>query len=374
MTDFGPKPIDAELPVSELAVDSSYQRSIEARRNQAAIERICENFRWSLFGKVTVTKGLTGYLIIDGQHRAEAARRLKIATVPCLIVPPLSRQDQALAFVAANRDRVSVTGFAIYHALVAAGDESATAMARVCMSADVEVARYPMPISNMQPRQTLSVASIRNAVVLHGEASTIKALKIIRQAFPNEPGALRAHLITALADLIGAFNAKDAELLVIALRHCGLRNIERKIGQAAADQELSRPKAAVSVIRNLVGAKPDAPSAPVPKAIPSVPPPVKQVAQPIVARTMPKVTPKAAPAARKMPEPVSEPTTDEQFTNAVQRRCAGCPAVFKTKSAAITLCETCRAKERQAVGPNRDQGRQKAFIATPTKAQLMGRR
>jgi hypothetical protein len=130
--DFGPRPAYADLPVRDLAVDSSYQRSIEARRNQAAIERICENFRWSLFGIVTVTKGLTGYLIIDGQHRTEAARRLKLASVPCLIVPPLSRQDQALAFVAANRDRVSVTPFAIHHAMVAAAGMPPPAHYRQC--------------------------------------------------------------------------------------------------------------------------------------------------------------------------------------------------------------------------------------------------
>lgn len=125
---FGPKPELAWLPVADLAVDPSYQRSVETRRSQAAIEGIAEHFRWALFGTVTVTKGLVGYLIIDGQHRVEAARRRKIVSVPCIAIGTASVREQAMAFVDANRRRLTVGPFAIYHAMVHAGDEDANAL------------------------------------------------------------------------------------------------------------------------------------------------------------------------------------------------------------------------------------------------------
>lgn len=341
--DFGPRPQYADLPVADLAVDSSYQRSIEARRNQAAIERICENFRWSLFGIVTVTKGLTGYLIIDGQHRTEAARRLKIASVPCLIVPPLSRQDQALAFVAANRDRVAVTQFAIHHALAAAGDEKAMALQAMCVAADVEVPHYPTPANKSKPNQTLAIGALGGLMERCGPDRGAELLRAVRGAFRNDSGALRAPLISALAALDAARRI-DAAALQRALTRTGLKDFEKRCAVAMADGKDGqgrRTDAAVAVLTDLMGLAPQTSGGS--RQIPSnsdAPPPVRPAALPIVARPAP-MAPKAAPVARKTPEPVSEPTSAELFTAAVQRRCQGCKTVFKTKRASAYLCDGC---------------------------------
>jgi hypothetical protein len=251
--DFGPKPEFAELPVADLAVDPSYQRSIEQRRSQAAIERTCENFRWSLFGIVTVTKGLSGYLIIDGQHRTEAARRLKIATVPCLIVPAMSRKDQALAFVAQNRDRIPVTQFGVHHALAVAGDENAMALQAMCEAADVEIPHYPIPANKSKPCQTLAIGACRALLVARGQKRGADLLKAVRLAFVNEAGALRAPLISALA-IVDAAVAIDTGKLRFALERIGAKGFDKRCNASLSQSASSktRTQAAASVLTRLL--------------------------------------------------------------------------------------------------------------------------
>lgn len=252
--DFGAKPVYAELPVAGLAVDSSYQRSIEARRNQGAIERICENFRWPLFGIVTVTKGLSGYLIIDGQHRTEAAKRLKITSVPCLVVPMLSKKDQALAFVAANRDRVAVTSFAIHHALATAGDERSLALEALCAAAEIEIPRYPIPAASMKPGQTLAIGALSSMLDGRGRDRSVELLGALRRAWPQEKGALRAPLISAVTTM-DTIRGIDAASLERALKRDGMKAFDKACREMleSGGNSKSRTQAAITVISRLMG-------------------------------------------------------------------------------------------------------------------------
>jgi hypothetical protein len=349
MTDrFGPRSTYADLPVADLSVDSSYQRSIEARRNQSAIERICENFRWSLFGMVTVTKGLVGYLIIDGQHRTEAARRLKLASVPCLIVPPLSKKDQALAFVAANRDRVSVTQFAIHHA--AAGDAAATALAAMCAAAKIEIPRYPIPANKSKPNQTMAIGALSGLLASRGHDRGIALLSAIREAWSDDSGALRAPLISAVAKLDEA-SPIDPEALMFALARVGHKGFEKCCAVALADHKDGpgrRVDVAAAVLAEIIGRRAAAPSGES-RQIPSksdAPPPVAKAApaptSPVAKAAAIAAPREREPLARKQVEQGSAGTTSAtRFDAPVQRRCQGCPTVFKTRAASEYLCPTC---------------------------------
>ena len=84
--DPGPLPELAWLSVAKCSVDASYQRTFESRTSQALVSRIAENFRWSAFQAVLAAKRGAGWVIIDGQHRVEAARRAGIEHVPAVIV------------------------------------------------------------------------------------------------------------------------------------------------------------------------------------------------------------------------------------------------------------------------------------------------
>lgn len=248
---YGAKPRLDWLPVAELFVDTAYQRSIETRRSAAVIDRIAERFRWSLFGSVIVTRGLTGWLIIDGQHRVEAARRVGLESVPCIVVDAPSKADQAAAFVGANRDRVAVSSFAVHHAMVAAGDETAGAIDRVCAKSGVEIPRYPIPLAHLKPNQTLTIATIGASIARHGEHVTAETLAALREAFPVA-GALRAHLIAALAALKAARPTLARTTIVRLLSEHGLAALEGGIVAGALQTGAKRATVAAAAIAALL--------------------------------------------------------------------------------------------------------------------------
>ena len=201
MTDFGEKPELAWLPVMMLSVDRSYQRSIESRRSQNLIDKIAENFRWPRFGCVLAIKTGEGWQLIDGQHRTEGARRAGVTHVPAVVLPHESAPQAALDFIAINRDRVTMNPQAVYHALVAAGDEAACRIARVCLYAKISIPKYPKMANQMVGGETLAVGAIRKVVARLGEDRAAGMFKTIASAVSDRPGDLRAPIIEACATL-----------------------------------------------------------------------------------------------------------------------------------------------------------------------------
>jgi hypothetical protein len=202
-TDFGSKPELKWLPVDRLSVDHRYQRTLESERSQRLVARIAEKFRWSAFQAVLATEAPKGggWLIIDGQHRVEAARQCGIKAVPAVVVDAKSLEEQAAAFVQANTDRVAVNPFALHRARVQGGDPAAVAVNTLCKAAGVEIAPYPIPADKLKPGQTLALATIARLPRL-GEDVAALALKTVAGAYRDRGGALRAPVIQAVALLL----------------------------------------------------------------------------------------------------------------------------------------------------------------------------
>jgi hypothetical protein len=197
--DPGPKPELTWLPVAWLSVDPRYQRDTGSRRSLNLIDKIAGNFRWSRFGVASVVSEVAKkggrFFVVDGQHRVEAARRLNLAKVPCVVLPHATVEAAAVDFVAMNRDRVVVTPLHIYHAQLAAGDAQALAIAAVCKAAGVELCRHQVPASQMKPGQTLAVATIAKLVQAGGEKFATRVLAQVAKAGQGVPGAVNAAAI-----------------------------------------------------------------------------------------------------------------------------------------------------------------------------------
>lgn len=201
--DPGPKPDLIWLDVDFLSVDPRYQRDTGSRRSLNLIEKIAANFRWSRFGVASVVRDkgrAIRYFVVDGQHRVEAARRLKLEEVPCVVLPHATLEEAAVDFVAMNRDRVTVTPLHIYHAQLAAGDAQALAIASVCKAAGVEICRHQVPASLMKPGQTLAVATIAKLVATGGEKFATRVLAQVASAGKGVPGAVNAAAIRHAAE------------------------------------------------------------------------------------------------------------------------------------------------------------------------------
>ncbi|MDP2410381.1 MAG: ParB N-terminal domain-containing protein [Pseudolabrys sp.] len=200
-TTFG-KPARLEwLPIKSLVVDPEYQREITSQGRKNVI-RIAERFNWSMFAPVIVSSiGSNKFAIVDGQHRTTAAALCGIERVPCCIIEA-KRGEQAAAFKAINANITRMHTTSLYRAAVAAGEENALALERICRAAGVMIARYPIAATALKPGETMAIQSIRKTLERFGPALTILTLKLIANAAGGLAGALRQQAIVGTAEVL----------------------------------------------------------------------------------------------------------------------------------------------------------------------------
>jgi len=105
-----------------LKVHPAYQRDVI----QQKVSEITAAWSWVSLGALVVGKRRGEYWVIDGQHRALAAkRRSDITMLPCVVFETSSVQEEALGFLGLNGGRKPVTAVAKHKAMVAGGDEVA---------------------------------------------------------------------------------------------------------------------------------------------------------------------------------------------------------------------------------------------------------
>ncbi len=198
---FG-RPVRLEwLSIASLVVDPAYQRDISntGRKN---VRRIANSFNWSMFTPVIVAPvGGSKFAIVDGQHRTTAAALVGMERVPCAIIEAVPH-EQAAAFKAINGNVTKLSPMQLHHASVAAGDEGALHLSRICAAAGVVICRYPKPWDDIGVGETLSPVVIGRCVQRFGEECTILALRTIRYAAGGMPGVLRAAIIYGTAEVL----------------------------------------------------------------------------------------------------------------------------------------------------------------------------
>lgn len=201
--ELGPEPELAWLGINLLSIDTRYQRPL-GKDNLRLVNNIVRNFDWSKCAPLVVAavKGGDGYVIIDGQHPWEAAKRHGgIPRLPCSIIFAPALVDQAAAFVALNGDRIAVHPLARFHARIAAGDERASRVARLCAQAGVKIARTPGSYGYLAPCTTVSPGMIEKRLEL-GDQVILRALSLLAAAQPDTPNVFSAAAIEAMVHIV----------------------------------------------------------------------------------------------------------------------------------------------------------------------------
>ena len=172
------------LPLNKLLVDRRYQRDVLGH-GRRTIVKIANRFDWRKFDPITVAvnEDCPGfYSIIDGQHRAVAARlRGGITEVPC-IVHRIGVVEQARVFRDTNSVVTKMTPLQIYHAGIVSGDATAVAIHSVVNSAGVEILRSNRARNLMKAHQTVAVRAIGAALGAYGFHITRDALQALARA------------------------------------------------------------------------------------------------------------------------------------------------------------------------------------------------
>lgn len=182
------------LALSDLVIDRSYQRDV-LKTGKGTIRAILEAFSWAEFDPVVCApaEGMPGkYAIIDGQHRATAAlMHPDIDSVPCWL-HEIGRVGQARAFTGVNARVTAMSALQLHAAGVTAGDPDALYVDRVCKRAGVTVCRYPVARQWMKPGETVTIKPIITLLKRDGERHVYRALKMLREAWPELPGAINS--------------------------------------------------------------------------------------------------------------------------------------------------------------------------------------
>jgi len=250
----GAAPMLQWLKIADLIVDPAYQRPIvgNGRRN---VDRIARAFSWSCFAPVVVAPVEGGrFAIIDGQHRTTAAALVGFDSVPCQIVIA-AREEQAAAFKAINGITTPISRMALHAAGLVAREPWAIRLADICIRAEVELLRYPVPVDQQAPGQTMAVGAIAQCLKRYGEETLITALQCVTQTANNQPGVLSARLIKALCDVLDSDQERrDRGLdLLEAFDTIDLAAIQSASAVDAAVKKISRVQAMADRIRLELG-------------------------------------------------------------------------------------------------------------------------
>lgn len=231
-TDLGKMPRLEWLPVVKLAVDRRYQREMGSR-NWAHTHRILREFSWLYYQPICVAPAATGggYLVIDGQHRLEAAKKHPlIDKLPCYVVDAVDVAQQARTFVALNARRISITRLHRFWAAEASGDATARRIVALCSKAGVTIVRSAQILP---PRSTYSTLTFEKLLPL-GDAAISTGLKILVEAQGEAEEAFKGCNIAAVVRIVAAVGKNlDRAALVRALEEIDL---EDEIGRARVNR------------------------------------------------------------------------------------------------------------------------------------------
>jgi hypothetical protein len=176
----GRKPELKWINPTSLLIDATYQRDL-SERSLRLIRKMVDNFAWNRMKPPIVVRVDGGLHIVDGQHTAIVAATLKIPEIPVFVVEAETVDERARAFVGHNTDRVIVSPFDIYRALLASGDPDAVEVDTVCRRAKVRI-RQIGPSSAIAEGDTAAVGLVRKLVARRGVMRARQVLETLVKA------------------------------------------------------------------------------------------------------------------------------------------------------------------------------------------------
>lgn len=243
---------------TSLRVEARYQRDLSGKSIKL-IRQIVAGFSWAKFKPPIVAETSDGLFVIDGQHTAiAAASHPGILKIPVLIASADMIEARAGAFVAHNRDRLTMSVFQVFHAEVVAGNKDARLVAATILRAGGSVPRSASAKGFNEAGQVVAVNEARQVLKAHGEAvlfqivriGVLAALKplsnhVMRglRILMTEPRftATASHNLEDIAKAVASIGNLDARARTLA------SETDQKIGRAVAvliEQAMTEEKVA----------------------------------------------------------------------------------------------------------------------------------
>lgn len=214
-----PPPKIAWLALEQLVIDETYQRGL-SEASMRLIRRLVQTWDWNCFKPLSVAATGGGlYKVIDGQHTAiAAATHGAIETLPCLVLDAATVAEQARAFVGINRDRVSLTAYALYRSRLAGEDPEAMAVHEGLQAAGgrlLETVRY---YEDYSPGDVACVATLLQIVRRGGKNRLARLMRMIVAA---EISPAPSFILKGLEEVVTSPEPPADEQLVRVLKQRG---------------------------------------------------------------------------------------------------------------------------------------------------------
>ncbi len=271
----GTLPVLEIVPIDELSIDPSYQRSVDNKASRKLIRDIAQHWHWGLCQPLVVSARDEGasLFVIDGQHRLEAARlRGDIDALPCVLVECDGAEEEAASFVQLNQHRRPLNAIELFRAAIASGEEEAAAIMQAMTTAGLTIAPHLTSVA-WKPGMVGNIAGIQTAWRRHGPEVTLQALRILGRAFDGEVIQFAG---TIFPGIVAICAGGQAEGLVALLRARGQGHWRALVLRARADDpKLSFGRASALVIKRELDVAHGRPPPPQPVTV-RVPAPVMQ--------------------------------------------------------------------------------------------------
>lgn len=244
------------LRLDQIVIDTDYQREPGAS-GERHIVAIAKAFDWRQFTPLICAEtNMPGrYAAIDGQHRSAAVlARADIDKVPCWIVAG-DVSDQARAFMAINAKHAKVAAAALWYARRAAGDADARVLFDLCDRAEVEICRYAKANRDRAFNECMAPSELDNARRTHGDAVTLRALRVLRRAGEISGQSLLVQsMIRAVVTLAreNEWRSPDIERVAGLFAHIDLASLQAKAAVAAVKSGRARAEHVVDLIRDQI--------------------------------------------------------------------------------------------------------------------------
>lgn len=203
-----PKSSSERIKTGELHVDKAYQRTIKP----AQVKRIVDNFSPEAFGSLLVGRRESGkMLIVDGQQRWTAAKKLVMPDVLCSVFASQGRAHEAAVFKLVNNDRTGITSLAVYRACVWAGDTETLAI-----DAIVRECGFRVPQGQNRSWPNISATGSLYSIYRKRNGGTLltNVLACVGSAWMKDVDALKGFVLLGIATFLSTFPECDSERLV----------------------------------------------------------------------------------------------------------------------------------------------------------------
>lgn len=199
----GTMPVLQWMPPHMLAVDPSYQRSIDNPQSQKLITKIAKDWDWDLCQPLVVSRRPDGsQWIVDGQHRlAAAVLRGDVEQLPCFICNYPDAATEAQRFVDFNRNRKALKPLDLWKAAVAAEEPETMEIVHALDAAGLHV-HSNNNNGKMPPGAITAIGAIQRIRKVHGLAVLTVTLRAVAEAFAGQNLQYNGTLINGTAGII----------------------------------------------------------------------------------------------------------------------------------------------------------------------------